>query len=171
MRISRAVFLVAFVGLAACGGDNRLRDLRSFTGGPDEFSVLPGKDLEQPKDYSALPTPTPGAANRTDQNPRGDAVAALGGKAASLVPTGIPAAEGAVVNYASRNGVSPAIRQDLATEDEAFRKHQSRFTRIRITRVDRYNQAYKKQRLNAYAEAARWRAAGVNTPSAPPSDE
>lgn len=171
MRMSRAVFLVAFVGLAACGGDNRLRDLRSFTGGPDEFSVIPGKELQSPKDYSALPAPTPGGANLTDQNPRGDAVAALGGRASALVPNGVPAAESQLVSYASRNGVSPAIRSELASEDEAFRKRQSRFTKIRITRIDRYNQAYKKQRLNAYAEADRWRAAGANVPSAPPTGQ
>lgn len=170
MRMSRAVFLVAILGLSACG-DGRLRDLRSFTGGPDEFSVLPGKELQQPKDYRTLPAPTPGGSNITDQNPRGDAVAALGGRASSLVPSGVPASEGALVSYVSRNGVAPAIRSELATEDEKFRKHQSRFTKIRLTKIDRYNQAYRKQRLDAYKEAARWRAAGANVPSAPPSDQ
>lgn len=167
MRLSRAVFLVAILGLSACG-DGRLRDLRSFTGGPDEFSVIPSKELQQPKDYNSLPTPTPGGANITDQNPKGDAVAALGGRASALVPTGVPATEGALVTYVSRNGVNPAIREELATEDARFRKNQSRFTKIRIIRVDRYNQAYRKQRLDAYKEAARWRAAGANVPSAPP---
>lgn len=170
MRMSRAVFLLAFVGLAACGGDNRLRDLRSFTGGPDEFAVIPGKELQSPKDYSNLPAPTPGGGNLTDPNPRADAVKALGGKPGALVPGGVPASEVGLVNYASRNGVAPAIRQELASEDEQFRKRQSRFTKIRITRIDRYNQAYRKQRLNAYKEAARWRAAGANVPSAPPED-
>ncbi|SMO57811.1 Beta-barrel assembly machine subunit BamF [Thalassovita litoralis] len=170
MRMSRAVFLLAFVGLAACGGDARLRDLRSFTGGPDEFSVIPGKELQSPKDYASLPTPTPGGSNLTDPNPRADAVKALGGKPGALVPGGVPTSEVGLVNYVSRNGVAPAIRQELATEDEQFRKRQSRFTKIRITRIDRYNQAYRKQRLNAYKEAARWRAAGANVPSAPPED-
>ena len=64
--------------------------------------------------------------------------------------------------------MNPAIREELATEDARFRKNQSRFTKIRIIRVDRYNQAYRKQRLDAYKEAARWRAAGANVPSAPP---
>mgnify|MGYP001037014169 CR=1 FL=1 len=169
MRLSRAVFLMAFVGLAACSGDNRLRDLRSFTGGPDEFVVLPGEELQSPTNYATLPAPTPGGANLTDPNPRGDAVAALGGRASALVPSGIPTSESQMVSYVSRNGVAPAIRSELATQDAAFRKRQARFTHIRVIRVDRYAQAYRKQRLDAYAEAARWRAAGANVPSAPPA--
>ena len=144
MRLSRAVVLMAILGLSACSGDGRLRDLQSFTGGPDEFSVLPGKELQKPADYTALPAPTPGGGNVTDQNPRGDAVAALGGRASALVPTGVPATEGALVTYVSRNGVSPSIRQDLAAEDAKFRKGQARFTKIRITKVDRYNQREKR---------------------------
>ncbi|WP_211089788.1 DUF3035 domain-containing protein [Thalassobius vesicularis] len=170
MRISRALIIVACFGLAACSGDTRLRDLRSFTGGPDEFGILPGKELQQPKDYTSLPAPTPGGANLTDQYPLQDAVAALGGKPSRLVPSGVPSTEVALVNHVSRNGVTPSIRADLAAEDEKFRKSQSRFTKIRLIRIDRYEQAYRKQRLDAYAEADRWRAAGANVPSAPPSN-
>jgi hypothetical protein len=43
MRLSRAVILVAIVALAGCSNSGKLRDLRSFTGGPDEFSVVPSK--------------------------------------------------------------------------------------------------------------------------------
>jgi hypothetical protein len=167
MRLSRAVILVAILGLAGCSGDNKLRDLRSFTGGPDEFGVIPGKELTQPKNYAELPTPTPGGANRTDQNPKADAVAVLGGRRSALVASGVPAADGALVNHVSRNGVSTTIRTDLADEDAAFRKRQGRFTNIRLVRVDRYNQAYRRHRLDARKEAARWRAAGVPTPTAP----
>ncbi len=170
MRISRAVFFLAFVGLAACSGESRLRDLRSFTDGPDEFLILPGKQLEAPKDYSSLPTPTVGGTNRTDQNPRGDAVAALGGKPSQLTPSGVPSSESGLVTYASRNGITPAIREELAEEDADFRKSQARFTKIRIVRVDRYNQAYRKQALDPYQELDRWRAAGVATPTAPHND-
>lgn len=170
MRMSRAVFLVAFVGLAACSSDRRLHDLRSFSGGPDEFLVLPGKQLEAPKDYTSLPTPTPGGANLTDQNPRGDAVAALGGKPSKMTPSGVPSTETALVTYVSRNGVSPAIREELSVEDAEFRKKQARFTNFRLVRVDRYAQAYRKQTLNAEYEAQRWRAAGVATPTSPPSN-
>ncbi|MGH1353777.1 MAG: DUF3035 domain-containing protein [Thalassovita sp.] len=167
MRLSRAVILVAIVGLAGCSNDGKLRDLRSFTGGPDEFGVVPGKELVIPGSYSDLPQPTPGGANLTDQNPKADAVAALGGKRSALMATGVPAADGALLNHVSRNGVTPSIRADLAEEDAAFRKRQARFTNIRIVRVDRYNQAYRRLRLDAHKEAARWRAVGVPTPTAP----
>jgi hypothetical protein len=167
MRLSRAVILVAILGLAGCSNDGKLRDLRSFTGGPDEFSVVPGKELTQPKSYTDLPAPTPGGSNLTDQKPQADAVAALGGKRSALNASGVPAADGALVNHVSRNGVSATIRTDLAEEDAAFRKRQARFTNIRLVRVDRYNQAYRRHRLDAQKEAARWRAVGVPTPSAP----
>jgi hypothetical protein len=94
-------------------------------------------------------------------------VAALGGKRSALQASGVPASDGALVNHVARNGVSPTIRADLAEEDAAFRKRQARFTNIRIVRVDRYNQAYRRLRLDPDKEAARWRAVGVSTPSAP----
>ncbi|WP_420568763.1 DUF3035 domain-containing protein [Thalassovita sp.] len=167
MRLSRAVILVAITALAGCSNSGKLRDLRSFTGGPDEFLVAPSKELTLPGDYSQLPAPTPGGVNRTDQDPKADAVAALGGKRSALVATGVPATDGALVNHVARNGVSPTIRADLAEEDAAFRKRQARFTNIRLVRVDRYNQAYRRFRLDARKEAARWRAVGIPTPSAP----
>jgi hypothetical protein len=167
MRLSRAVILVAIVALAGCSNSGKLRDLRSFTGGPDEFSVVPSKELSLPANFAQLPTPTPGGANLTDQNPKADAVAALGGKRSALQASGVPASDGALVNHVARNGVSPTIRADLAEEDAAFRKRQARFTNIRIVRVDRYNQAYRRLRLDPDKEAARWRAVGVSTPSAP----
>lgn len=167
MRLSRAIIMLAILGLAACSNSGKLRDLRSFTGGPDEFGVVPGKELVIPGSYSDLPTPTPGGANRTDQTPKADAVAALGGKPALLTPAGVPSSDGALVNHVARNGVSPTIRAELAEEDAAFRKRQARFTNIRIVRVDRYNQAYRRERLDAKKEAARWRAVGVPTPAVP----
>lgn len=155
------------VSLAACaGGDRGLRDLRSNGGGPDEFRVQPMGALILPDDTVNLPTPTPGAANRADPTPNADAVGVLGGNANALIPNGVPARDGALVNAASRNGVDPAIRQTLATEDEAFRNRQSRFGWLRGR--DRYFQAYSRQALDAYAELTRFRNAGVATPSAPP---
>ena len=59
--------------LAGCGGptDPRLMNLRSTGQGPDEFSILPPKALELPEDLTALPDPTPGGENLTDQRPFG----------------------------------------------------------------------------------------------------
>lgn len=171
MRIRVVTILIAALGLSACGGYERdigLRDMYSGSNGPDEFGILPGKALQAPDNFAALPVPTPGGANLTDQNPRGDAIAVLGGKPERLVPNGIPTSDGALVRHASRRGVDPAIRESLATEDEAFRRRKSRFTRIRIAKTDRYNDVYKRQTLNSRNEWNRFRRAGVRTPTAPP---
>lgn len=163
------ISLAVVVSLAACaGGDRGLRDLRSSAGGPDEFRVMPMGALTMPDDLGALPTPTLGGTNRTDPKPNADAVAVLGGNPARLDAGGIPSGDGPVVAAAQRNGVDPAIRQTLATEDEAFRTRQARFGLFRGR--DRYFQAYAGQALDAYAELARFRNAGVATPSAPPAN-
>lgn len=167
MRRLTILALVMLVG--ACGERNiQLKDIRSFTGGPDEFLVLPAKPLEEPPSFTTLPPPTPGAANRTDQNPQADAVVALGGRPDRLAANGVAAQDAALVAAASRNGVTADVRSKVATEDEAFRRQQSRFTKIRLVRVDRYNQAYRNQSLRPHDELARWRRAGAVTPAAPP---
>ncbi|MGH1454047.1 MAG: DUF3035 domain-containing protein [Paracoccaceae bacterium] len=171
MRLTHGAAMLAILALSACGAerDISMRDLRSFTGGPDEFMVLPAKPLQEPGNFSELPAPTPGGANLTDVNPKGDAVAALGGKASALNPTqGVPAGDGALVQYASRNGVQPDIRETLSKEDTDFRRRASRFTKIRIVRVDRYNEAYKREQLKPHQTLEAWRRAGAQTPSAPP---
>lgn len=170
----RALLLIAALALAACSGDGRdirLRDLRSFTGGPDEFSVLPGKELQAPESYATLPEPTPGGTNLTDQNPLGDGIAALGGKPAALLPgQGIPAADSALVSHVSRNGVSADIRAILAIEDLEFRRRASRLSKLKIKREDQYNKAYRRQSIDPHVELRRWRRIGVATPSAPPGN-
>lgn len=161
------ICIAAMLTLTACaGGDRGLRDLRASGGGPDEFRVMPMGQLEAPEDMLNLPTPTPGAGNRADPVPLADAVVALGGNANALIPAGVPTRDGALVNAAGRNGVDPAIRQTLASEDAAFRTRQARFGLLRGR--NRYFQAYSRQALDAYAELTRFRNAGVATPSAPP---
>lgn len=169
----RALLVIAVLALAACSGgerDIRMRDLRSFTGGPDEFSILPSKELQSPENYTRLPVPTPGGSNLTDQDPLGDGIAALGGKPAALRPgKGIPAADGALVSHVSRNDVPADIRATLAAEDLDFRTRASRFTRFKIVREDLYNDTYRRQTIDPQAELWRWRRIGVKTPSAPPA--
>lgn len=165
--------LVLGMVLSACGErDIRMRHLTGDgNDGPEEFAVLPNKPLTAPESYSALPPPTPGGNNRADATPKADGIAALGGNPALLAEGGpVPASDGALVRYAARNGVPQNIRQTLAASDQDFRRRQSRFTRIRIVKDDRYARAYRRLTLDANAEAARWRARGIPTPSAPPAN-
>ncbi|SHH24374.1 Beta-barrel assembly machine subunit BamF [Cognatiyoonia sediminum] len=164
----RVVFCaLTAVALMGCAGERGLRDLRSSTGGPDEFSVVPSAPLEIPETL-ALPTPTPGGSNRTDINPNANAVVALGGSPARAFAGGIPASDSALVARASRYGTQADIRPVLAAEDEAFRQRGRILNVFNVLGRDRYYQTYASQALNAYGELDRFRAAGVATPSAPP---
>ncbi len=159
---------LVLVALSACGaGGDGLRNLDTELTGPDEFSVLPSQPLVMP-DTNALPPPTPGGSNLTDQNPQGDAVAALGGDPAALRAGGIPTRDAALVAYAGREGVDPAIRQSLAEEDAAFRARAAGGLSLNLLGNDQYYPAYARWVLDAYEELERLRAAGVSVPSAPP---
>lgn len=167
----RAVAIVCLtcLTLAACGGAKRgLHDLSGQVTGPDEFAVQPTRPLELPQSLSALPTPTPGGGNRTDVNPNADAIAALGGNPAAASAGGIPTSDSALVTQASRHGVSPEIRSELAEADAQFRSRRSTggFLRGR----GRYFGVYANQSLNAEAEMTRFRNLGVQVPSAPPAN-
>lgn len=165
MRRIAVLILIPLV-LSACANTG-LRDLRTNSDGPDEFMVQPVKPLEEPADYNNLPAPTPGQANLTDRSAIAEGIVAVGGRPESA-NAGIPAGDGALVRHASRRGVNGNIRETLAEEDAAFRKRKGRLTQFRIVPVDRYNQAYRRQALDAASEAARWRRAGARTPSSPP---
>ncbi|MAC77998.1 MAG: hypothetical protein CML66_08020 [Rhodobacteraceae bacterium] len=169
-RILRGIGLGLGLGLvlSACSGNDGLRQLNRPPRGPDEFKVLPSKPLQEPDSYTFLPAPTPGGANRTDPTPDADAVAALGGNAAAVRSTTVPGRDGTIVNYANRYGLTPNIRQELADEDAQFRRRQGRFTNIRLVPVDRYNQAYERYSLDPFAEADRFRNAGIRVPANPP---
>ena len=161
--------LAATLVLGACGEAREpdLVTLQRGEDGPDEFAIVPNRPLEQPESYAALPAPTPGGANRADLTPLGDAVLALGGSPGAG-GGGIPAADAGLVSYASRGGVDPAIRADLAAADLEFRRgNRGRFLE-RLFSVNLYNRAYERFELDQYAELQRWRRAGVRTPSAPP---
>lgn len=169
MRIPLGViFVTTAVALAGCGSKG-LRELRQPSTGPDEFLVMPANPLSPPENYAALPAPTPGGANRTDQNPQANAVVALGGNAAALNAGGaIPTSDGALVTASSRYGVDPSVRASLATEDAAFRKREHRTARFKLFNVDRYEEAYKKEAINPFQINHLFRNSGFATPSAPP---
>ena len=164
----RAVLLTfSVLALAACAGDGRLMNLSSEDG-PEEFAILPTRPLEMPPDLAELPAPTPGGANITDPTPEADAVAALGGNPAQLGAQGVGAADGALIAYAGRGGITPGVRQVAAQEDQAFRARRSRRPLEVIARTNVYQRAYQGQALDSQAELERWRRAGARTPSAPP---
>lgn len=170
MHVSRLLILGLVLGLAACS-NNGLRSNVSSGEGPDEFSIIPGKTLAQPKDYAALPAPTPGDVNRTDLDPIGDAMVALGGKAQPRANTGeIGRNDGALVNYASRQGRTADVRQATAAEDAEFRKKRGRFTGIRFSKKGLYEKVYEPQQVDSYETWWLWRRAGARTPAAPNVD-
>jgi len=169
MRLKRMFLFGMALTLAACSGNDGLRHLSKPGDGPDEFRIIPAKPLEQPKDLAALPAPTPGGVNRTDLDPIGDAVAALGGSRSAVHGTAISNSDAALVNYTGRTGRSADIRQTVAAEDAEFRRKRGRFTNIKIGKQDRYNEVYEKHHLGQYSEQGRWRQAGAPTPASPPN--
>ncbi len=164
--IGRAtIILGCALALAGCARGTPDLLVVPASDGPDEFSVLPTRPLEMPADMAALPAPTPGGANLADARPEADAVAALGGNAAATNRGGT---DGALVAYATRNGVSPDIRSALATEDLAFRKANDGRVLERAFNVNLYYGAYESQSLDQHQELERFRRLGVATPAAPP---
>lgn len=171
MRRAHLMVLAAALALGACGLADRepqLRDLRTFSGEPEEFAITPRKPLAAPEDAASLPVPTPGGSNRTDQTPLQDAVAALGGNPARMADTGgTPRGDGALINWASRYGRDGAIREKLAAEDLEFRKSRSIFT-WSIVPTDEYHRAYQRQALDPYSWLDIFRRGDRRTPTAPP---
>ena len=164
------VGLALAIGVAGCS-QKGLRDLRINSNGPDEFLILPTKQLQQPPNYNTLPTPTPGQANLVDATPKQDMVAALGGNPTAMIPgPGIPAADGALVAQTARYGVDPDIRARLAESDAKFRGRARLSGRIRLFPVDRYKQIYRRESLDPFEQTEAYRRAGYQTPSSPPEN-
>ena len=80
MRYAVVFGVIGSMMLSACSDTPpKLRDLYDPYAGPEEFAISPNLELEMPQDLASLPTPTPGGKNLTDPNPKGDAIALLGG--------------------------------------------------------------------------------------------
>jgi hypothetical protein len=170
MKLSLPLAGLCLILLTACaGGGDRLHRLDSGLVGPDDFSALPSLPIELPPS-TALPPPTPGGSNRTDRNPAGEAIAALGGSPSAAFAGGLPTSDQALLAFAGRNGTDPAIRQTLASEDAALRNRATLGGSFNLLGNDRYFPAYASQALDAYAELARLRSTGVRVPSAPPGN-
>lgn len=175
VRILKLILpLTLVVVLTGCGNDNPVfgknGNFRLKDAGPDEFAVLPTKELVMPEDYAALPEPTLDAKNRADISPQHDAVVALGGRPEQLDNPLIGRGEGALIVAASRFGVAPDIRTSLAAEDEKYRKkHRARFYERWLYNDQAYLTRFKGETLDAYDELERLRTLGVRTPTVPPS--
>lgn len=165
------ILMAALIGLAGCSTDPHLMNIRAGQDSPDEFAIIPTKELTLPPDLNQLPAPTPGGANITDPTPKADAVAALGGNPARLARTGTPSSDAGLIGYASRGGVEPGIRERLAREDREWRSGRSRRLLEIWARTNVYYRAYRDMTLDPHAELERWRRAGARTPSAPPAVE
>lgn len=158
------IYGLALAVLAACGDTDRpLRDMSAAGGGPDEFAVVPLKPLEIPSELS-LPAPTPGAENRTDPEPRANAIAALGGSATAQVAGGVPAQDTALVGQVGRYGVDDGIRATLAAEDARVLERKRRTNIFNPLNRDRYFAAYVGQVLDPFAELVRLRDLGIAVP-------
>lgn len=166
--IALVIGMAATTGLAACSNDPQLMNIESGQNSPDEFAILPTKPLTMPTDLAVLPAPTPGGANITDPTPMADAVGALGGNPAQLQNRGVSVSDQALVAYAGRGGVDPAIRTELAQEDVEWRAANSRRLLETLARTSVYMRAYQPMTLNANTELLRWQRAGAQTPSARP---
>ncbi|MEM6480352.1 MAG: DUF3035 domain-containing protein [Pseudomonadota bacterium] len=171
MRFGISLTLVLVTALSACGnrdGDIQLRRLTDTGNGPSEFDVLPGKPLQEPESYTALPSPTPGGSNRTDVTPFADSVSALGGNPSALALTEPSSNDGALINHSRRFGVTPDIRATLAREDLEVRRRRGRVNILNIGPSDDYDLAYRRQWLDAVAEDDRLQSLGISTSSGPP---
>ncbi|WP_408033444.1 DUF3035 domain-containing protein [Tranquillimonas rosea] len=154
--------------LSGCSGSDQpiLMNLRSESRGPDEFAILPNKPLQAPADMSQLPAPAPGRANRSDADPGGDAVAALGGSRGALSGGGVR--DQALIARTTRFGVDPDIRRQLAAADLEYRRDRDGRLLERIFNVNVYYSAYEPYELDQYRELERFRRSGIRTPAAPP---
>ena len=156
--------LLAPLALAACGEGGVAGALRSsgVTSTPDEFMVLPTRPLEMPESFTALPPPTPGAANRVDYQPHAEAIAGLTG-----APGAAGNADGAAL-VAQAGPHQPGIRQTLAGEDVTWRDTHHGLLIPRLIAKDKDVVTYQPMILDAATEFDRLRAAGVQQPAAPP---
>lgn len=165
-----AIIFSSLIFLGACSSDGLMK-LTTTSSGPDEFLIMPVKPLTEPANYSDLPTPTPGADNLTDQHPRSDAIVALGGRDTSTDAQGVSASDAALVNHTNRYGVASNTRAELAKSDAKYRKRKSALSWLKLGKVDRYSEVYKKQTLNPFDETKRFRRVGIPTPSSPPANK
>ncbi len=137
-RLVRILGLSAIAfGVAACSGDDDRVDadgkydanssfdfsrvLGTTKTAPDEFAVKTTKPLQLPKDFAALPAPTPGTRSPLDADPIADARALLLGETAPRPANArISASESALLASSGTGATDPNIRAVLDAEQTAL---------------------------------------------------
>ena len=167
------VVCIATAVLSSCSffedNEDEVPQLMKFPNdrGPDEFSTVPTAEIEYPEVLGELEPPRSDGLNRVDLRPKDDAIETIGGQPLAR-PTAISANDRGLIEYASRFGNEPLIRQTLEIEDEAVRRNNNGLFLERVIGVNLYFQAYEDVSLNPYAELRRLRRANIRTPPAPP---
>jgi hypothetical protein len=172
-RITATMALLAAV--AGCGGDPRTDDspdlvervVANAYEAPEEFAVVPKKPLVMPSDMTALPPPSAPGTSRSEPDPRGDALAALGGRPGGR---GTGGADRALLAAAGAQNARPDIRAVLAAEDARFRDRNKGLVLDRMFGVFTEGDRYAQYKLDAEAELLRLRARGVWVPQLPPQE-
>lgn len=166
-RIGGLAILAALVLTACAGQGSRSLTLVGRNDGPNEFSLVPAKPLQQPQDLTVLPEPTPGGTNRTDRAPQAEAIAALGGDQGVLARPS-PAADNALLAAATRFGMDENIRGELARDDIEYLQQPRGILRRRGISPGRYLDAYDFMALDQPTMHRRARQAGARTVGAQP---
>lgn len=161
---------LAALTLAACADRDASRSLTlaGRNDGPNEFSMVPSKPLQQPEDLTALPEPTPGGANRTDRNPEAEAIAALGGDQGAIAGPS-PAADSALLAATARFGVDGDIRRELARDHlDYIRQPRGVLRRRTALTPEEYLDAYDFMALDQATMNHLARRVGTRTPAVQP---
>jgi len=140
-RLARILGLSAIgFGIAACSSDDRRTDTNGTSGAqsfdfssvvgttktaPDEFAVQTVKPLQLPKDFTALPPPTPGTRSPLQADPIADARQILLGEApAQPANARVSASESALLASTNSGAADPSIRAVLEAEQTALEESQ-----------------------------------------------
>lgn len=171
-RIGERIGGLALLGALVLAGCAETEGARSLTlvgrnDGPNEFSLVPARPLQQPQDLTVLPEPTPGGPNRADRAPQAEAIATLGGDQ-SVLAGPIPAADRALLANATRFGVDENIRRDLARDDAEYLRQPRGILRRRGVSPEEYLDAYDFMALDQATMNHVSRRVGTRTPGVQP---
>ena len=175
----RATFVIplamTIAVLANCsmigGDDDDIPKLLRFknTGSPDELSVVSSRPLEYPELSIPLQPPLSSGENRADRRPKQEVVTTLGGNSGAETPIST-FNDRHLTTHTTRFGYNPIIRQQLESEDLAYRRRNDGLFLERVFNVNVYYDAYRPMSIDPYDELNRLRRYNIKTPAAPPEN-